>query len=611
MPTPEELYGKGPTAYKTTGGGVTPEQLYAGESLQEREARLAQESDLGERMLAEAPQTVGGIAGGVAGATKGAAIGAPFGPVGIAAGGVIGGATGALVGGAAGKGYQQVYRHATGSEKAPQTSYDAAVEMAMAGGEEAAWDLGGQLVGRGLAKGFHYLRPKAVDDVEKLAVKLEKSGGQMTAAQRTDNWMIHQLDSLTRGSLTGSGRMQTIDVLNEAALKNIESELRQNIAKNVTQNLSDRELGELFLNTVRDGRAAFRTTVGELYGGLDDMVKVGVNTTKTKEALIPMREQLERVNWINESPESRKLLDSIMSLPDNLSFGDAQVLRSNLLDAQRNLETLAGKSKITSKVNQVVGDLTKAMDESALREGPQVAAKYKAIKDYANKGYKVFDSKFITDLVVADKKNPERIGEYLFRAGNVEEINKAKKALRYAAATAKDRGVNYDRVWGQMQQGYLNTILGRAERLGGIPAGVSAEEVAKSISDVSGAKLLKEFTDPKRSRTLDAVFNKEQKEAILEFAKVAERVQRRSEGGLGMVMQLVQGGAIAGAATGKIEAGEAASVFIPTWVMAKMMTNPKWAKRLATSLETPVGNGRASAALSQLASYAYDVQRED
>ena len=609
MPTPEELYGQ---------QAPTPEERYGQQPVVPEVARV-QEPTLGEAMLEEAPQTVGGIAGGIAGATKGMAAGIPFGPMGVAVGGIAGGALGAGLGGAAGKGYQQVYRGLTGREDIPKTSYEAAVEMTRAGGEEAAWDLGGQLVGRVIGKAYHFIRPKAVDDIEKLAVKLEKAGGQMTAAQRSDSWVLHQLDSLTRGSLTGSGRMQAIDTLNEAALNNIEGELRRNISKNVSAHLSDQELGQLFLDTAKQGRNAHRTVVGEMYGGFDDLVPVKqmgdelvnpVSTKGMKEKLTPFRAQLERIKYAGESTDSKKLLDTIFAQDETLTFSDAQALRSNLLDAQRNLEGSIGKSKISSKVNTVVDEITKAMDEAALLESPATQAKYRAIKKYANKGYKTFDNKFISDLIIAEKKNPERIGEYIFRTGNVQEINQVKKALRTAAVIDKTKGISYDKVWSQMQSGYLDNVLRRSSVPGEVAAGATTVEMATQGLDVSGARLLKEFTDPKKARTLAAAFSREQRESILEFAKVAERTQRKPSGSLGMLMQLTQGGAIIGAATGSLEPGEAGALFVAPLVLSRLMTNPKTARLLATAMKTPNTNGRATAVMSQLAGYVNAIQQE-
>ena len=635
MPTPDELYGFKQTP--TTGRLPTPDELYGGEPVEE-------ESD--GSFFEEVPQTVGGIAGGIAGAAKGATVGAAGGPVGATVGGIIGGATGALLGGAGAKGYQLAYKSATGAEDAPKDSYDAAMKMAMAGGEEAAWDLGGQIGARALGKVFHAVRPKAVDDIEKLAVKLEKSGGQFSAAQRTDSWLVHQLDSMTRGSLTGSGRMKALDALNEGALKNIEAELRQKISTNVTKNLSDQELGQLFMDTVKGGRAAHRTVVGEMYGGFDDLVKTNsayktvasmgevgldsagrkgvigttqdiveyqikpVKTANLKKKLEPFRKQLERIKYVGESADSKKLLDGIFSQDKALTFSDAQALRSNLLDAQRNLEGTLGKSKISSKVNTVVDELTKAMDDAALRESAETQAKYRAIKRYASKGYDAFDNKFISDLVVAEKKNPERIGEYIFSAGNVTEINKVKKALRSAAVFGKKEGISYDKTWKQMQSGYLDSVLRTATTQGDLAVSASAGEVAQKGLDISGKKLLKEFTDPKKQRTLAATFSKEQREGILEYAKIAERTQRTPEGGLGILMQLTQGGAIIGAVSGNVDPAEAGLLLLSPAVLARVMANPKGARLLATALKTPSGSGAAGAITAKLAAMVHRDNQE-
>ena len=614
MPTPDELYGRKMTP--TTGSFKTPESLY-GEQEEDKEGIL-------DALVEEFPQTAGGIAGGIAGAAKGSPAGFP--------GMLAGGALGAFIGGAGGKGYQLAYKSATGAEDMPEDSYDAAVKMVLAGAEEAAWDLGGSLGAKALGKAFHAFRPKAVEDVEKLAVKLEKSGGKMTAAQRTDSWIVHQMDSLTRGSLTGSGRMKAIDNLNDAALRNIESELREKIANNVTKNLSDQELGQIFMNTVREGKGAHRTVVNELYSGFDDLVPTKqietvkmidgfpeivikdvkpVSTAAMKKKLTPFKEQLERIKFAGESPDSKKLLKTIFDQDETLSFADAQALRSNLLDAQRNLEGTVGKSKISGKINTVVDELTKAMDGAALSEGGETLAKYQSIKRYANKGFKAFDNEFIANLIVAEKKNPERIGEYIFRTGNVTEINQVKKALRTAAVFGRKKGVSYDKTWKQMQSGYLDSVLRRSGRPADLPVSAGAGDVMEQGLDISGKKLLTEFSDPKKQRTLAAVFSKEQREGILEYAKIAERIQREPSGGLGMLMQLAQGGAIVGAATGSIDPEEAGLLFITPAVMARVMTNPKGARLLATALRTPADRKIASGTASQLAGMVHRAMQEE
>ncbi len=589
-----------------------------------------------EGLKEEAPQIAGGIAGGMAGA----AAGVPLGPVGI----IAGGAVGAGLGGAAGKGYQQVYQHLTGSPDAPKTSKEAAINLAKAGAEEAAWDLGGNLALKMLNKSVHMVRPKAVDDIEKLSLKLESRGGRFTAAQRTDSWTVHQLDSLTRGSLTGSGVMKGADALNNEALKALEDDLRRRIAKNATLHLSDTEVGNLFLSSVQGGREAHKTLVGELYSGLDDLVPTKtvtgrvtenvvsdiidpntgknmvtrvtkevddvikpVHTDKLKEALTPYREQMERINWQGVDADSKSLINGIFSQDKTLTFGDAQALRSNLLDAQRALEGVTGKTKASGKVGVAVNEMSKAMDRAAAKQGPEVLEKYAKIKSQARKGYEIFNDKFIADLL-ANKKNPERIGEHIFRTGNVNEIMKAKKALR---ASAVYSGKSFDSTWNQMQAGYLDSLLRRSGDASTLAAGSTVENVLEEGLDVSGTRLIKEFTDPKKARTLTATFGKKTREDILDFAMIAERIQRRPEGGLGMLIQLTQGGALIALVKGAVTAGEATTTLLAPRILAKVMASEGGAKILATSLKTPTASKQAGVIATKLARLVAEASKDE
>lgn len=645
MPSPDELYGSpaatsAPASTPTTGGEQTymdPEAIYGPAPMGISRGW--------EQLKEDLPALGGAAAAAPVFATAGAEMGTPFGPPGIAIGGIVGGVVGALVGGAGGKGYQLAYREATGSDKAPDNSYDAAVEIAKAGGEQAVWELGGQLLGKTVLKGIHLVRPKAVEGIEKLSVALEKAGGRFTASMRADSWMLHQLDSLTRGSMTGSGVMKSVDVLNDKALKIIENGIRQNIAKNVTDNLSERELGNLFMDTINGGQAAHKTAVKNMYEGFDTLVpvktiqnpttvmeKVGVDeagrpitrpvtkmtaqvilpveTSSLKSALTPFKEQLERLNYANEDPKTIQVLKDVFSLPDNLSFADAQAYRSSILDTQRNLENAIGKTKITGKINTIVDEMTKAMDAAALKEGPQTLARYEAIKRFAEKGYKAFNDDFVIDLLKAGKANPADIGATLFKVGNEQEIINAKRALRYAAAFGKEQGISYDKTWTQMQSGYLNDVLTRNSKLKEVAAGATQESIQQGML-VSGKDLLKEFTDPKKQRTLAQVFSKEQRDSILELAKVAERVQRKPQGGLGMVASIAQGGMVAGVLTGTFETSKVGSLFLSPYVMAKIMSSPKGSRLLATALETPTNSPLAVPLMSRLAAEAYKANQAE
>lgn len=637
MPTPEELYGSpaasatAPTSTPTTGGGQTyvpPEDIYGQPTPTPNKISSALDQ-FKEDLPAVGGAAVAAPVFGEVGAGIGTAI-AP-GP-GTIIGGGIGSIIGAWVGGAGGKGYQTVYKELTNAPDAPDNSYDAAVNIAKAGNEQAAWEIGGQLAARGLGKAAFYMRPKAVEGIEKLNVALQNAGGKLSAPQMSDSWLLHQMDSLTRGSMSGSGIMKAHDTLNEQALKTIENGVRQDIAKGVTQNLSGGELGNLFMDTVSGGKAGFKTAVGNMYEGLDTLIpprvtgsvqQVGVDASgnpinkfvqqtvqpvdmaPVKQSLQPLLNQMKAINYAGESEESKGLLNALTGVDDRLSFSDAQALRSNLLDAQRRLEGNTGKTKVLGKINDVVDQITQAMDTAAANEGPAVLKKYQAIKDYANKGYTTFNNKFVNDLLAAGADNPADIGKRLGQVGNEQQIMDAKRAIRYSSVFNKDPSLSYDAVWPKMQAGYLDDVLNRNSTLKGANLPPTAtQDTVQSLMKTQGSSLLQEFTDPAKQRTLKSFFTKDQRDALFTFAQTAERVQRKPEGGLSMVAKLGQGGVILGMVGGAVDAGKAAVTFIPSYVMAHMLTQPKTAKILAASLETPTKNAKAIPLISRLSAEA-------
>lgn len=546
----------------------------------------------------ELPQMAGGMVGGITGAVKGAA----FGPWGAAAGGLFG----ATLGGMGGEAYKQLYQHYVGSPDAPNTSEEAASYILQAGGEEAVYEIGGQIVGRIAGRAFNKLRPKASEGIDELSKLFNKYGGNFTSAQRTDSWLVHQLDGLTRGSLTGSGIMKTSDKLNEKALLNMQQDLSNVIASTATKNLSDVELGQLFLDTVNKGKAAHKVAVNGLYEAFDDMVPVRVSTNGLKNSARELQGRIDQIAGLGIGDIGKDTLLKVLNLSDEMKFSDAQYLRSTLLDLQRGVKNVAGEEKLYSNLSKFVDEITKAMDSAADTTSPIILDKYQQIKKFARKGYEAFNNDFISAMVKAEKKAPERIGEHIFRAGNVQEVWATRLAIRRAAQF--DKTISYDAVWQQLQQGYLEGMLHKATTSATVEAGETLAEFETKSGVASANQLVKYFTDPKLSRTTSAVFSREQRNAIFDFIKTAERVQAKPQGGLGMVMQLAQGGAVAGLATGHVDPVSATSLFIPTAVLAKLMTHPRTSKMLAQAINTKQGAPIAAPLLAKLAGAVYQAE---
>ena len=102
------------------------------------------------------------------------------------------------------------------------------------------------------------------------------------------------------------------------------------------------------------------------------------------------------------------------------------------------------------------------------------------------------------------------------------------------------------------------------------------------------------------------------RELIMEFAQAAGVTQAKNVAGLGMLMQLTQGGAILNVASGRPGAVRmAASVVIPTEWLARLMTNKHTVKLMTSAAKTPVEAKLAPAIATKLAIAYENAKKEE
>ena len=339
-----------------------------------------------------------------------------------------------------------------------------------------------------------------------------------------------------------------------------------------------------------------------MYKDVDDLLEVAgganINTTYLKEIAGDTLEQLKRVANVGAGDVDMQLLKQISGLPDNLTFQDAHFMRSSLLAMQRDLEGVIGAGRANKTIGDIVTSINGSMEKAAMNAGDDVANAYMRTNNFWRKGKKIFDNKFIANLVNANKKNPERIGETIFRDGNVTEILKAKTALRAAAKLDKD--LEFTTTWHGMQAGYLQTLLARTSDAEGI---------------VSANRLLKTFVDRKKGRTLATAFTKEQRNRITEFAHIGEKLQKKSEAGLGMVMNLAQAGTVMDLASFKvIDPVTASVILISPRIIAYAMTSPRvtalMSKAMQTKYNTTLGKQVATKLSAELIKIRSEIGEE-
>lgn len=600
----EALMGKGTpkvgTREEALFGGVTPES-----------ARGVSETVTS--LVENAPQTIGGILGGIGAVVSG---------VGLPAAALM-----AFTGGAGGKGWQNTYYELFEPEKAPDGSLEAIASAIDAGAEEAAYELGGRVVAGVAGKAYHIMRPKIAGGVKELQKSFSKYGGKFTLAQSTDSYLVEATDSLTRGSLSGKGVMLAADDFNDIALKKWQDDLSSTIAKDASKSMDRTRFGDLIKNTLSDGKIAFKASMKEIYGNFDQLVKTQIKkemlakkipSTMVDDAGVPLQKtiveevskeirpvdtrplkeqasnilsQLARVKDIGLGDFGGKTLKQVLELDDALRFQDAQTLRSTLLDIGRKVADDPAEAKLAGSIHKLADSITKSMDTAAMKQGKDTFKAYQKIKKQAELGYTSFNDKFIANILKDDTAS-KKVTENIFREGNVDEVHKLRKAL--LRSKQYDPALDTAKVWRQTQQNYLETVLGSATRDIPIEAGEGLAAHQKKAGVIDAIKLRAFFQQPKKVETMDVMLSPSHRKALFEFAEAASLTQAKSRAGLGMLVQLAQGGTFIQAVTGKPGAiKQAAGLFLGMETMAKIMTSRAGVKILTSGLTTPVAAKQA------------------
>ena len=398
---------------------------------------------------------------GLGGAIAGGIAGAPAGPLGVLAGS----AQGALAGGALGEFVEQKLR------KEPVS----VPRIAEAGIEEAAWDLGGNLVLKGLGKTIRFgsdflgFTNKEVPDATKAAQQfLEQYGSSLPLAQRTGNNLFSAIEQYTNTPVTRG--------LFEAKQKEINDALMsgsQDILKSLVKSpefdyalrtniSSQRASGEVLQNFIKQGQDSLSKAVDPIYKEIFSDVDSKVSTFGVKRWA---DEQLKQPSALTSG--QRSILNEIKNLPNNLDIPVLHNIRSRFLAENRDKYASAVASEKDSRASEtitsLIDQLDKAMDFSAKQLvlnktlNPETYKKYLDVTRTYREGVQGLK----TDSVVqAIAKNPEEVGAYLFKAGNETPVLDLYKSVAAAGTLTKQPS---GKVLDALRYGYLESMINSPE----------------------------------------------------------------------------------------------------------------------------------------------------
>ena len=532
-----------------------------------------------------------------------------------------------------------------------------------AGNEEAMWELLGLTAVGGVLKVGKWAAGKPYANIQWIREQIAASGGNLTASQVVDGWVLETVEGLAEVSWAGR-HIRDARNLNEEAIHKYAMELVDNYVEQGGKHLSDFELGKVYSNAIDTALKYHKTVGGQMFEHLDEVIAANrkytrktftrvdesaildpsgknfqtVHQTTRKIEILPVntktlklwaKRELKQIEGVEGAVNSwrykylQKILDP-KNLGDQISFKAAQALRSEWLEKGRVFGNKIGESfSLADKA--ATEQLTKYMDNAMTGAAAKIGGDFHTEFRAANKYWKTGKEKMANDIIAGImNQNPERVGAKIFATGNVTDIRQARKALKYAAHFTKgtEGAIDFNRTWKQMQQGYLNDLLGGARKTSTTQltegaAQQAGTDIASTQLRISDLKKL--FTDPKVSRTFEAAFTKEQRVGIKRFMSSIEASQRIPQGTGTFMVTVTQGGLVLNLLSGGYLAGGAGAAVagvglytISASMLSHALTNPKVATALAKGIHLKPGHSEYAPTLLKIANYlGWTPQVED
>ena len=396
--------------------------------------------------------------GGMAGAIGGGLLGAVGGPAGM----IAGSALGAGVGGAAGELFEQTIR-----DEKPSASL-----AAQAGLEEAAWDLGGNLVLKGAGKVLRFgadklgFTQKDAPDANIAAQKfLEQQGSSLPLSARTGSNTLSVLDRLAYTPVTygifNQKEKEIADALQSGSKDILTSlvkspEFEQALRSNTSSQYAS---GEILQNFIKQGQDSLGKLVKPEYEKIFTDKKSTISTFGLNSWAGAQLTQPASL-----TAGQRSILSEIKMLPPNVDMQYMHDIRSRWLAENRDKYASATATEKDSRASKTISTLIEkidgAMDASAKSTlNPETYKNYLKVTKTYREGVQGLQSDAITQALTL---NPEQVGGYLFKIGNETPIKELYKSIAAAGTLSKKPS---NEIIDALRYGYLEAMVNTPENM--------------------------------------------------------------------------------------------------------------------------------------------------
>lgn len=554
--------------------------------------------------LIENAPIIGSIAGGMMGGVS--PLPGGYG-AGTATGAAIGSGLGTFLGSLIGQSGEKIYENVV--QKEPQSASGNITGMLGEAGQEAGIDLAMSGTVGAVKKGYRALNPKTPPLLEEGAAEAQRllstKGARLTPGQILKDRGEGTLEGTLQGTIGGGKVLNKIYRSADEALGAIRDDILTSANK-----MTRKQRGELILDTLNGGNKALDDISEVLYKNLDKKITKGVNYSPVKDAARDILNKYAGIGNVGLSDDAGNIVKQIATDKLNVkSFSDMRFLRSQLLAESRRL-----KGKDDGVARRIIGDFVDKIDDTMEQsaKGTDAYDEYRKVSNFYRKSV----SKLNDDVVLGlARKQPEDIGDALYIAGTVSEINKTKIALKRALSLqkAKGGGLNfgavdkeYQDIIGKVREGYIQQLLHSKGALN-VEGGTSGDALFKSLKDVKTRETMNALLDPTQVKTLE------------NFAEASRLAQKRPDSIAPIFAQILQAGGLASGVTG-IVAGDTETKALSALglgavlggpkLIAKIITRPKIANQLLTVNNLHRAGRKAEIVASMSAKVLNDIQKE-
>lgn len=420
----------------------------------------------------------------------------------------------------------------------------------------------------------------------------------ITPGEATNNALFATLDNISEKAVTSMQRVREGRLRKIVAFNKVTDDVLEEFAEDLTRNLTPAQLGGV-LNDVIQGEGgtieAARGIYRQFYSQLDDLGVGAVSNKNAKNIAQKLVDQVEAGKLLKGTDEGAAFIRNVADLADNSSFSEAITNRSQVLDwarrfgesGDRNAARLA--NELGGAMDSSMSQAAKSHSETAHKIWRRGNATFKAVNSR-------FDQKVISKLAKEASENPELAVRTIFKNNQPTRINKVKKILLSPSGKSAAQIAEGKETWKQLQRGFVTNIFESARATDGIVFGSKLDNALRKMGD----------------EALNATFSPQQVARLKDVARLGKIVQGKVKGEGGMLIQLAQPAAVAGAVAGQGR-GRLASIGIlaapPVW--SRMALDPKMSKLLIDGLADIDKEGvRASTAAIQKLLRAYFRERE-